>query len=92
MYRFFAILAGLLISTSASSAATAPKNEVALSQRLSKAQATIAALDELAKANNSGQESSRGSEGKIAQHWHNHHWNNWNNWSNWADHHRRHHH
>ena len=85
MYGLSAVLAGLLVGTTAS-ATTSHKNEVALSQRLSDARATIATLEELAKSNNPSS--------KSPSTWHNHwaNWNNWNNWSNWSKHYRRNHH
>ena len=87
MFRnIFGMLAALIVSTNAgSAAANAP-----LDQRIANAQAKISELGDLAPQNEASEAKSKSEDRQLAQHWHNHHWNNWHNWNNWGNHHHHH--
>lgn len=69
------VIAGLLASATASAAGSA---ELALAERIARAQVTIAKLENLAKGKNKNQAQEPRVESKERQwqNWHNHHWTN----------------
>ena len=88
MFRnIFSILAALIVTTGAGSAAA----DVPLDQRIANAQIKISELSNLASSSEASSEAKSKSEGwQLAQHWHNHRWHDWNNWNNWGNHHHHH--
>ena len=85
MFRnIFGMLAALIVSTGAASAAA----DVPLDQRIANARTKIAELANLAAPDEATSETKSKAEGQqLAQHWHNHRWHDWNNWNNWGNHH-----
>ena len=85
---FLSVVAGLLVSSTASSA-TEGNVDAALADRIARAQVTTAQLlEELAIDRNQSEVGAPSKPTELAQHWHNHfnqHWHNFN--QHWHNHH-----
>lgn len=78
---FLSIVAGLLVSSTASSA-TPVTDDAALAERIARAQATtVKLLEELAKDKSTEGSDAKSETGKLAQHFHNFH-NDFHNFHN----------
>ena len=90
----FGIIASLL--TSAAALPAGASTDVSLDNRIAKAQAKLAGLEQPASGGGTAQKAADKSDKiELAQHWHNdHHWPNWRNWDNhhWNNHHWNNHH